>query len=239
LPEKTPLVFEQNVNNINAKDKFRTEYLRKLSGQKVWVPKEQRAPRHQSLVIFDWDDTLMYTSFLMKTRSRDGYVRPDTARYLERIEKAAYSLLAQAVELGQTFIITNAMEGWVEQCVAQHMPSLKTLLQKVRVISARTTQEDEYTHLSQWKNLAFAELGKQLDSQTITNLVSVGDSNFEMEAAHVLGKQFSQSCIKTVKLQECPSPEELMKELEIIVPKFQTIMEKATNMKIRLERKPV
>jgi len=233
--EAAHLVFEQNVQGVQAKDKVRMGYLRKLSGEGVWVPPEQRAPKHQDLIIFDWDDTLMYTSFLL--RQKGAPIRPETLKHLERIEKAAYTLLETAVGLAQTFIITNAMEGWVEQCVAQHMPSLKKLLKRVPVISARSTQEGEGYQVSQWKNQAFMELGKRFDSQTITNVLSMGDSNYEMEAAHVLGEQFPQSVIKTVKMQESPSPEELMKQLDMIVPKFQAIVEKASNMKIRLERK--
>jgi hypothetical protein len=81
------------------------------------------------------------------------------------------------------------------------------------------------------------ELGRQMDKHTITNLVSVGDANYEMEAVHVLGQEFSRSLVKTVKLQESPTPEELMKELDLVVPKFKQIVEKGINMKIRLERR--
>ena len=42
-----------------------------------------------------------------------------------------YRLLEMSVDLGETFIITNAMEGWVEQCMEAYMPSLLPLLPKV------------------------------------------------------------------------------------------------------------
>lgn len=68
---------------------------------------------------------------------------------------------------------------------------------------------------------------KQLDNEIITNLISVGDSNFEMDALHVMGKQFAQAptlfeslrvsnwpqaLVKTIKFRENPSPEELLKQ---------------------------
>jgi len=239
-PEKSPLVFEHDVNDIKAKDikdKFRVQYLTKLSHEKVWVPKEQRPPTHQTLIVFDWDDTLMYTTFLLHGKGRA--VTPATARHLQNIERTAYALLEKAMGLGTTVIVTNAQEGWVEECVKWHMPSMKPLLRKVPVISARTLHETECSDVGQWKNRAFLELGKQLslDPEMITNLVSVGDSNFEMEAAHLLGEQFPHSLLKTVKLKERPSCEELMKELDLITPKFQIMVERAHNMKIRLERR--
>lgn len=240
-PEKvSPPIFEHDVNDIKAKDikdKFRVQYLRKLSQEKVWVPKAQRSPKHQTLIIFDWDDTLMYSHFLIHSAGR--IVTPTTRRHLQNIEKAACTLLEKAISLGNTFIVTNAEKGWVEQCVTWHMPSVKPFLAKVPVISARTAHEAECTDVKQWKNRAFLELGKHLDQETITNLVSVGDSNFEMEAVQLLGRQFPHSFIKTVKLKERPSPEELMKELDLITPKFEIMVQRANNLKIRLERRRV
>jgi len=233
-PEKSPLVFEHNAEDIKAKETFRLQYLRRLSHEKVWVPKEQRPPKHQTLIIFDWDDTLMYTSFLQQPRGRT--VSAATHCHLKNIEKAAFALLEKAKDLGNVVIVTNAQEGWVEECVSWHMPSLKTALKNVPIISARTEHEGECPDARQWKNRAFLELGKKLDTSIVTNLVAVGDSNFEMDAVHLLGQQFPRSLIKTVKLKERPSPEELMKELDLIVPKFQMMVQRAQNMKIRLER---
>lgn len=230
---------------MQRKDKFRVQYLRKLTEEKVWVPTEQRAPKHQSVIIFDWDDTLMWSSFLLQ-RLDAGRVLditrlpPLTRRYLESIESATYNLLETASGLGHTFIITNAEEGWVEQCVERYMPSLRPILDKVRVISARTDHEAQARgDVGQWKKLAFLELSRQLDQHVITNLVSIGDSNFELEAVKLMGKQFVRSLVKTVKLQEHPSPHDLMKQLHLLIPKFRLIVEKATNMKACLERRGV
>lgn len=233
LPEKTPWGY---VPNTEHRHKFRLQYLRKLSAEKVWVPKEQRSPKHQTVLIFDWDDTLMYTSYLAQVGDR--FIPMNTERILFRIECAACKLLETALSLGHTFIITNAQEGWVQESAARYMPSLLPILKRVRVISARSEHEAECSgDASQWKKLAFLELGRQLPPQAITNLVSTGDSNFELEAANLLGEQFSRSLIKTVKLQERPSPQELVKQLELLLPKFRSIVEKASNLKIRLERR--
>lgn len=235
LQDKANLVFERNISDIESKDKFRVDLMRRLCKQKVWVPKDERQPKHQSLIIFDWDDTLMYTSFLI--HGRYDMCSQKQKAMLERIEKASLDLLQMAVRLGRTFIITNAQAGWVESCVENYMPSLRQILEEVSVISARTAHEYKCSHASEWKKHAFLELGRQLDKQVITNLISIGDSMFEMDAVRLLGKEFSQCLVKTVKLQESPTPEELMKELELVVPKFQQIVQKGINMKIHLERR--
>merc|ERR1719287_170652 len=60
---------------------------------------------------------------------------------------------------------------------------------------------------------------------------------FEMDAVHVMGKEFAQALVKTIKFRENPSPEELLKQLELVTQKFERIVENARNLKIGLERK--
>jgi len=227
--------FAFNWIDLQAQDSFRVNYLRKLSYSKIWVPSAQRPPKHQTVIIFDWDDTLLCTSFL-NTR-QDAQLPPVVKRRLRDIEKAGKKLLEMAMRVGHTFIITNAMNGWVEYSSAKWVPELLPTLQKVRVISARSKFEQQYPgQVSQWKIQAFLEVQQQLDSQIITNLISIGDSNFEMDAVHVMGKEFAQALIKTIKLRESPSPEELLKQLDLVSQKFERIVENARNLKIGLER---
>merc|ERR1712048_1031425 len=132
----------------------------------------------------------------------------------------------------------NAMKGWVEYSAAKWIPDLLPVLEKVRVISARTKFEPQYPgEVGQWKIQAFLEVQRQLDSQIITNLISLGDSNFEMDAVHVMGKEFALSLVKTIKFRERPFPQELAEQLELVNQKFETIVNNGRNLKIGLERK--
>lgn len=228
--------FGMSVLDLKSQDDFRVNFLKKLSYSKVWVPQAQRPPTHQTVIIFDWDDTMLCTSFL--TLKQDQVLSETVTNHLREIEKAARRLLEMALRLGHTFIITNAMNGWVEYSAAKWVPDLLPVLQKVRVISARTKFEQQYPgEVSQWKVQAFLEVQRQLDLPIITNLISLGDSNFEMDAVHVMGKEFAQALVKTIKFREHPSPEELLKQLELVAQKFERIVENARNLKIGLERK--
>merc|ERR1719243_167035 len=130
------------------------------------------------------------------------------------------------------------MNGWVEYSAAKYVPELLPVLQRVQVISARGKYEQMFPgEVGKWKVQAFLEVQRQLDSQIITNLISLGDSNFEMDAVHVMGKEFAQALVKTIKFRENPSPEELLKQLELVSQKFERIVENARNLKIGLERK--
>lgn len=138
-------------------------------------------------------------------------------------------------------IITNAKKGWVEFSSSRFMPTLHTLVMKyVKIVSARVDFEDLYPYDTfKWKELAFAKLWEEegyLDKAAITNLVAVGDAEYEMEAAKNFASKSDRCLIKLVKLRECPSFEELRKELAVVNDKFSYIFSSFKNLTIKLER---
>lgn len=228
--------FTMNYMDFQGQDDFRLNFLRKLSQQKIWVPRTDRPPQHQCVIIFDWDDTLLCTSYL--NMKPDAASSPTVQRQLQLIATTAAVLIETAMKFGQTFIITNAMKGWVEYSATKYIPQLLPTLKKIRVISARSEHETKYPGLyHEWKIQAFLAVQKEMSSHIITNLVSLGDSTIEMDAVHVMGNEFAQALIKTVKFRETPTPEELAKQLELVHQKFEKIILNARSLKISLERK--
>lgn len=218
----------------DSQGQARMKFLQKLSYEGVWVPKPQRPPRHQTVIIFDWDDTLLCTSFLQDLQFTQ--LPEPVLRCLKEIENAVINLLSLALSLGHTFIITNAVKGWVEYSAAKHIPAILPVLQRVRVVSARSRYEPFYPgDMAKWKAETFLEVQRQLDSQVVTNVVSLGDSYFEMDAALVMGRQFEQAMIKTVKFQEAPSPQELLKQQVLVCQEFEKIIGNARNLKVRVQ----
>mmetsp|Transcript_62464 Transcript_62464/g.111624 ORF Transcript_62464/g.111624 Transcript_62464/m.111624 type:complete len:439 (+) Transcript_62464:1-1317(+) len=213
----------------------RMKFLQKLSYERVWVPKARRPPSHQTVIIFDWDDTLLCTSFLnfVEVESLPSSVK----RALAQIEKNATTLLKLAISLGQTFIVTNAARGWVEYSASQYVPGLLSMLQHVPVVSARSRymEKNKYPgEVAKWKTEAFLELQQQLDSQMVTNLISLGDSHFEMDATLAMGERFEKAAVKTVKFQESPSAVELVKQQELVCKKFEKIVGAARDLKVQV-----
>ena len=72
--------------------------------------------------------------------------------------------------------------------------------------------------------------------QIITNLICLGDSNIEIEAAHMLAAEFSHALIKTIKFKESPRPEELIKQHDLVFEKLEQICFSIRNLTIRLEK---
>ena len=91
------------------------------------------------------------------------------------------------MKYGKTFIITNAAEGWVEYSAERYMPSLLPVLAKIKIISARTRYEPHFPNdFTKWKLYAFQETQGIIDDAMITNIIALGDSMMEMDAAHHL-----------------------------------------------------
>ena len=154
------------------------------------------------------------------------------------MEKAVEKVLTESVKHGKTYIVTNAAEGWVQFSSKKYMPSVYEALKKVEVISARSLYEGLYPGDSyEWKIQAFTKIQKELETSIITNIIACGDSRIEMESARHIAKLFTTAFIKTVKFKETPTPEELIKQLNLVIQKLDHISTAPRNLTIRLERK--
>ena len=227
---------------IKSGEKLRTNLLSKLAYQKVWVGQYSKPKTHQTCIIFDWDDTILCTSFLIPYPSliqdHSRKIPPIMAEALENLDSAAEVILKQAKTLGMTFIITNAAEGWVEMSSRRFLPKVHELLTSgVTIISARTKFEKLYPHnYQEWKIRAFLEAQELLENSAITNIVAIGDNNIEIEAAYHLASQFNNAFIKTIKFRETPSIQELTKQLKLVQNQFEQIVTSAKNLTVKLQK---
>ena len=219
-------------------EQMRRKFLSKLTQEKIWLTPSEKPKSHQTWIIFDWDDTLLCTSFLNPTNSGNFDLPLNVKLQLKKLEKASFDLLSEWIKYGEVYIITNAADGWVEFSSKKYLPKLTKILEKVTVMSARACWEAEYPdEIHQWKMKAFLKTQEKMEKGAITNLVALGDSQFEMDAVKHLGAQFPRALIKTVKFRELPTPDELVKQINLVMMKLEQIWTSAKNLTIRLERK--
>lgn len=64
------------------------------------------------MFIFDWDDTLLCTSFLSALHFLD--LSPEIKEMLTKLDETCVKLLTMTSDRGDVYIITNATKGWVE-----------------------------------------------------------------------------------------------------------------------------
>jgi len=115
----------------------------------------------QTVVIFDWDDTLLSSTYLASLGYRLDLQQsfpPDLQEQLDELEKHVILLLQTCIDTvgaHRTVIITNAERGWVELSAKKFIPRVCEVLDKCHVISARTTFEIDNTGPYEWKIMAF------------------------------------------------------------------------------------
>merc|ERR1719203_2129174 len=222
--------------NATAENVIRQKFMRKLAYNKVWVPQVHSSPKHQCVIIFDWDDTILPTTWLREQDYHPGDCDEDDD-CLQKIAQHSKSLLETAISAGHTYIITNASSGWAEYSAARWAPELLPVLRKVPVISARDKFEAAFPQVRQWKIQAFLEVQRQLDATPITNLVALGDADYEIEAARIMGDEFEEGLVKTVKFRPQPGLGEHLQQVEIVDKNLERVVGSVRNLKVCLERK--
>ena len=155
---------------------------------------------------------------------------------MDELDAVAHKIIHESKKYGKTYIVTNAAEGWVELSARRFLPKTNLELKDdVVIISARSKYEQLYPKQYQkWKVEAFLDTRKDFEDDAITNLVAMGDNMFEIEAAHVLGSKFKSSFIKTVKFRTSPSPNELIKQLNLVLTQIEFIFHSPKNLTVRL-----
>jgi hypothetical protein len=216
--------------NTVGGDMFRANFLQRLASSNVLVPRERRAPKHQQVTIFDWDDTLLPTSAL-----QEGWAPSQQER--SELEAIAIQLIEKGLTYGRTFIITNAVQGWVEHSAGLYYPRLASeVLPRIDIISARTDYEANFPgDHNAWKVQAFLEVRSAMRHDIITNLISIGDSQSEMHAVHAMATEFPEALVKTVKLCEQPTAPQLLKQIELILSNFDSVATGAKDMSVSLQ----
>ena len=206
--------------------------------------------KYNSIIIFDWDDTLLCSSYIIKHNLFD-FPSPKSStpqeikkmdRHKERIAKLEFHVLRAltlALNFGDVYIITNATKGWVEFSAQKYYPSCVGILDKIKIISARSNFEEQFPDNSKmWKKCAFLEMGNSYSKNFVTNIICLGDSDNEMEAANLLSTKFQGDVyLKTVKFREEPKPEQIIKQLNLVVDKFEYIHSSVRNITIKVEKK--
>lgn len=192
----------------------------------------------ETVIIFDWDDTLLCTSAINANEW--------SQKQLSQLERAVEVALKSAMLLGEVLIVTNGIESWVENSAARFLPGLLPLLDRLQVTSARAMYETSHPgDPYMWKKQAFKELlchrrgrfdqvqhaeAVHCDDGIGLNLVVIGDGQAEMEAAQNIGKVFRpNSLIKTVKFKEYPSVAELLGQLRRVVRDLGQIVQERTS----------
>ena len=165
----------------------------------------------ESIVVFDWDDTLFPSSWVIGQNLLHRKPTSDEVNALREYEDIVLTLISTAKEHSKDVrIVTNSEEGWVALSAARFMPRVLDL--NLPTTSTRKVYGFLPTH--GWKHAAFRDI---LRGKTPPFVCSVGDSPDERRA---LIENVASLPIptwgKSIKLIKKPTLEQLQKQLLVV-----------------------
>lgn len=180
-------------------------------------------------IIFDWDDTLLPSSWLSVKGLRLDYpaqLPHDVIDELETHQESVCAVLKKAAQCGTVVIITNAETGWVELSAQRFMPRVAPLLHQFCVFSARSNFEPTFPDSPlDWKLAAFKKLVEEtrpIDTVVGSlelphySVISFGDSTHERDAVRKVTAGLRNTYCKSVKFVERPNLEQLRREVDLV-----------------------
>merc|ERR1719271_714377 len=163
-----------------------------------------------TILIFDWDDTVLPSTWIQEQGLRlddDCILSDEQTATLDQMAEHAAQTLKTAKLHGKVILVTNAERGWIELSCQKFMPALSPALADVKILSARSTYEQQgVTSPFEWKFRAFeVEIHSFFDKfapEQRKNVISFGDSAHEREAL-IRVTEHMQSCnTKSLKFVE-------------------------------------
>lgn len=238
----------KDASSVAASNMDRVEEMMQQEIAQVIEDSKATSNAVRTLIFFDWDDTLLSSTFLAghgyrldtDMESKDSYEFIQSE--LKQLELTVVQVLSEALSRGKVHIVTNAEHGWVELSARKFIPGVLPLLDKITVISARSTFEHLFPDAPfKWKYSAFQEqLTEVFAAEGIhANILSFGDSNVEREAIRSVTQGVECTHTKSVKFAEGPTAEQLRKQLEQVNNHFDYLHSHEGDLDLMLKLAPV
>mmetsp|Transcript_25070 Transcript_25070/g.71394 ORF Transcript_25070/g.71394 Transcript_25070/m.71394 type:complete len:352 (-) Transcript_25070:189-1244(-) len=209
--------------------------------QSAAVAEEVRFSKEQTLFVFDWDDTILPSSWVQRQGLRldDGAsVNQWQRERLSEVAVLAAETLRLAKKHGTVVVVTNAERGWIELSCQKFLPTLYPMLENVRMVSARTSYEGPRSPSPlDWKMCAFeVEIERFYgfaaldDPAQPKNIFSLGDGAHEREALMKTTQSLPNCHAKSLKFVERPDISQIIKQHQLIAGCFDTVLSHEGNL---------
>jgi len=201
--------------------------------------------REETLFVFDWDDTILPSSWIQSQGLRldaGSVVCAWQRARLAEVAAAAGETLRLAKLCGTVVLLTNAERGWIELSCLKFLPELLPVIEGIKIVSARTTYErPDCAQPLQWKLRAFeAEIARACGAEALAdparrkNIHSLGDSVHEREALLRATVGAPNCCWKSLKFVDRPDIWQLLSQHATVVHSFDQVVQHDGNLDLTL-----
>ena len=196
--------------------------------------------KDNTLIIFDWDDTLFPTSWIVSNNIdlTDPNTRSEYVFIFKMLDNCVSKLLTKVLNLGNVIIITNAMPEWVYLSCSV-LVETQELIKKIKIVSSRKNYQNK-TDMNNWKLYTFLdEFNIITNNNNIKNIISIGDATYEYNALINLYKQqknYYDRLLKSVQFVRSPTNELLMNEIKLLNESIKNICHNCEHLDLEMSK---
>ena len=202
-------------------------------------------------IVFDWDDTLLPTSFIKgfaKGRMTEDVLKNIREEYesewieYDRFVSKFLKLLSRQSDL---YLITNAKLNWVKASSSILLPQTHKFLRKIEMKNRLISAKEQFflarpfdealigkATKRDWKSYAFFNYLSKYKS-----IISFGDAEFERTALFSLPDLKNEMIKKNIKLLKHPDMGELLDQLVFIYKQWKSIVKEGENVDVDVHLK--
>ena len=223
---KTMTYNDYEFHFFRNEQEIRNTYFAKLIYKNV-LCSQVRPKTFNSLIILDWDDTLMSTTYLL---GKNKILNEDDIKEYKLLGEEVKKLLSLCKSTGTIIILTNSTKAWVFSTAKKYLFIEDSVFDDVLIFSTRERFCDRFP-MTLWKSKAYVEIEHQINQSK--SIICIGDSENDIEEGKKLKKKFPSLNVATVKFINKPShPSELISEIKVVIKHFDTLLNSNYNMYI-------
>lgn len=193
---------------------------------------------NNTLIIFDWDDTLFPTSWILSNgiEVRNIVSIRRYIVYFNELDNLVHKLLSTTLLIGKVVIVTNANINWIG--ITKHtLPKTSELIEKyIPIISARDLYNG-VCDMNKWKIYAFNNNMNNVITWA-NQVISIGDAEYEYNALISLNPRIDVGKkLKAIRLVKNPSFDIVIDQLEVITKAMPDICNRKDHLDLKIMTK--
>ena len=187
----------------------------------------------ETIFIFDWDDTLICTSFItLKTQS----LSEEEKNTILNLGNLVSAFLSHCQEYGKIIILTNSSESWVKNTSVNILGISDLIDKNINIFSTRDKYSKKGIEQRKWKEMALDEIFNKYGDK-LDNLICASDSEKDINIFKKFMQKNKGINISTIKFKRKPSPLIMVKEIKYLLECINSIIGTKKNYYLMKEEK--
>ena len=195
--------------------------------------KSSSSTKKETIFLFDWDDTLMCTSFI---HSKVEPLSEEEIKIISNLGLQVTSFLEKCSKYGKIIIMTNSSKDWMKNTSEHYLKIKEEFFKNIKIISNRDLYLKSNIPKEKWKEMALNELLSKFGDK-VENLICASDSEEDINIFKNISKLRKEFNISTIKFKSKPSPLIMIKEIEYLSKNILNIIGKNKHYYLIKEKK--